>query len=80
MARAFLAAGNAGADEEQSARSQIFGAADGVLIERVAAVDDDIARLEIGDDVIDEVIHRLPGLDEHHHSAWPLEVADHFLD
>jgi len=33
VARAFLATGDAGADEEQSACAQVFGAADAVLIE-----------------------------------------------
>ena len=78
--RALFAAGDAGADEQQPAGAQVLGAPDGVLIQRVAPVDDDVARLEVRDDAIDDVVHRLPRLDEHHHAARPLEVADHFLD
>src|SRR5580658_10703084 len=46
MARAFLAAGNAGADEQDAFGGQILGAAIGVGVERIAAVDDDVARFE----------------------------------
>ncbi len=44
-ARAFLAAGNAGADVKQPLALDVFRAADGVLEQRVAAVNDDVARL-----------------------------------
>ena len=47
VARAFLAAGHAGADVEQALALDVFGAADGVLEERVAAVNDDVAGFEV---------------------------------
>ena len=45
--RAFLAAGNAGADEQQPLAFQILDAAVGVLEKRIAAVDDDVARFQV---------------------------------
>ena len=32
------------------------------------------------EDVVDELVHRLAGLDHEHDAAGPLEQADHFLD
>ena len=46
-ARAFLAAGDAGADEQQALALEVLRAADGVREVRVAAVDDDVARLQV---------------------------------
>ena len=68
-ARAFFAAADAGADVEQSFALAIFHAAVRVLEQRVAAVNDDVAGLEMRDELLDEFVHRLAGLDEHHHAA-----------
>ena len=79
-AGAFFAAGNAGADVEQALGLDVFRAADGVLEEGVAAVDDDVAGFEVREEVLDELVHRLAGLDHEHDAAGLLEQADHFLD
>jgi hypothetical protein len=47
-ARAFFAAGDAGADEENAFFGEILGAAVGIGEQRVAAVDDDVAGFEMG--------------------------------
>src|SRR5208282_6769485 len=43
MTRAFLATAHAGADVKQALAFDVFGAADGVLEQRVPAVNDDVA-------------------------------------
>jgi hypothetical protein len=58
VARAFLAAGNAGADEENAFFLERVVAAHGVLVEGVAAVDDDVAFFEQRHEQVDEFIHR----------------------
>ena len=60
--------------------STYFCAAVGVLEQRVAAVDDDVAGFEVRDELLDEFVHRLAGLDQHHHAAGRLELGNHFLD
>jgi hypothetical protein len=56
---ALFAAGDAGADIVEPL-GQSHGAALGVLEERVAAVDDQVARLEQGLELGDDLIHRPP--------------------
>jgi hypothetical protein len=47
---------------------------------RIAAVDDDIARLEMRNDGIDKSIDRWAGFDQQEHFAGTLQVGDQFLD
>src|SRR5438874_1952849 len=63
MTRAFFATRNSGADVEQSLGLDIFGAANSVLEERIAAVNDNIAGFEQRQEVLDEFVHRRAGLD-----------------
>jgi hypothetical protein len=56
VARAFFAAGNAGADVEQPLAFDILRAAFGVGIVGVAAVDKDVALGEEGEAVIDDIV------------------------
>ena len=71
---------HAGADVEQALALDVFHAAIGVLEERIAAVDDDVAGFEMREELLDEFVHGLAGLDEHHDAARALQLADHFLD
>ena len=80
VTRAFLAAGDAGADEEHSLTLQVLGSPDGVREVGVAAVDDEVASLEMGQHRLDEIVHCLPGLDHEHDLAGPLQHADHLFD
>ncbi len=77
--RAFLAAGDTGADVEQALALDMFRASDGVGEMRVAAVDDDVARFEHRDEFLDEIIDRLAGFHQQHHLAGSSEVAGEFL-
>ena len=57
-ARALLAARDAGADEEAALRLDVGGAPDRVGEERVAAVDEDVARLGVRQHRLDELVDR----------------------
>ena len=78
--RPFLAAGDAGADEEEPLRLQVPGAAGRVGVVGVAAVDQDVARLEQRDQLVDHVVDRRPGLDHDHDLARRLQGGDQLLD
>ena len=60
--RPFLAAGDAGADEEEALRLQGLGAPGRVGEVGVAAVDQDVARLEQRDQLVDHLIDGGPAL------------------
>ena len=79
-ARALLAAAHAGADVQQAFALDVFHAADGVLKKRVAAVNDDVAGFEVRQEMFDEFIHGLAGLDHEHHAARFLEQRHHFFE
>lgn len=66
LQRPLLAAGDAGADVQQPLALHVLGPADGVGEVAVAPVDEDVARLQVGDHLLDEVVHRRPGLHHHH--------------
>ena len=76
LERAFLAAGNTRANVEQPACLNFSRAAFGVGVERVAAVDNDIARGEQGSEMGDEVVDRWPSLHHHHDLARSLNRRD----
>lgn len=57
FAGAFFAAGNASADEAEAFFSEISVTALGGLVEAVAAVDDDVALVEEGDELLDHRVH-----------------------
>ena len=69
LARALLAAGDAGADEAQAAGGQLGRAALGVGEQAVAAVDQDVAGRQQRRDLRDHVVHRRAGVDHHQHLA-----------
>src|SRR5438046_7005594 len=52
---------------------QVFGAADGVREKRVAAIDNQIARLELGQQLLDEFVDGFARFDHQHDLARPFE-------
>ena len=78
--RALLAAGNAGADEVQAALAHRLLAADGVGVERVAAVDDDVAFFHGVGELVDDGVGRVAGLDHDDHPPRLLQRVQEFLD
>ncbi len=79
-ARAFFAARDAGADEEDAFCGEVFGAAVGVSEERVTAVDDNVAGFKVRQDMADHLINDVAGLDHQHDAARALEQADKVFD
>ena len=73
MARSLLAAGDAGADEVKAFRFYPLRALLSVLEPGVATVDQDVAAVEKGHDLLDGLIDGRAGLDHHHDSARPLD-------
>ncbi len=75
---AFLAAGDSGSDVEEAFGFDVGGAADGVLEEAIAAVDDDVAGFEDSEEAFDELVDRLAGFDHEHDAARAFEEGGHF--
>ena len=78
--RAFLAAGNPGADEVQAVLGQLFRAADRILEKGVAAVDENIAFVEQRAQLFDDVIGAFTGLDHQQDTPRRFERGDEILD
>jgi hypothetical protein len=78
--RPFLAARDARANVEQAPRLERPRTPRGVGVMRVAAVDQDVARLQKRRDFLDHLVHGRAGLHHHHHLARPLERRDQFID
>ena len=70
---AFLASAHAGADVEDALLGKRLVAPNGVLEERVAAVDDEVPRLEVRNQLVDEVVDRIARFDHEHDLAGPAE-------
>ena len=78
--RALLAAGDARADEVQAALADRLLAADGVGVEGVAAVDDDVAFFHRVGELVDDGVGRVAGLDHDEHPARLLQRGKEFRD
>ena len=76
---AFLAAGDAGADVENPAFTQLARAPRRVLVVRVAAVDEHVSRIEQRRQRLDHPVHGTARLDHEHHATWPCELRDELL-
>ena len=74
--RPLLAPGDAHADEADAGVLEFGEAAVGVRVERVAAVDQDVARLEMRQKLGDHVVDRLSGLDHDDEGARPGDRGD----
>jgi hypothetical protein len=69
-----------GTDKEQALGLELVGSSDRVRVVRVTTVNDDVALLEVGLELADEVVHGLTGLDEEDDSPWGLELGAQLLD
>jgi hypothetical protein len=79
-ASAFLTAGHAGTDEEETLFLKRLFAADGVGPESVTAVDDDVARLEHGREAVNYRVGGFAGLHEDDGLAGLREGGGEFLE
>lgn len=80
VAGTLLTTGNTAADEADTLAVKVLCAAGGVWEMRVAAINDDVALLEVGEESLDEVIDGLAGHDEEHDAAGGLELGAELLD
>jgi len=80
LARPLLATGDPGADVEQALGLDPRGSPDGVVVVGVAAIDDDVTLIEQTEQSLDEIVHRLAGLDQQHHSSGCGERINQLLD
>ena len=80
MTGTFLTARDTGADEEKALGLELLGAADRVGVVRVTTVNDDIALLKVGDELLDESIDSRASLDEEDDLAGALELRAELLD
>ncbi len=76
---ALLAAGDARPDEVDTALAQLLLPATGVLEVGVAAVDDDVAVLQQGRELLDHRVRRFPGLHHDHQAPGALQRGDELL-
>jgi hypothetical protein len=80
VAGTLLTTRDTGADEADTLGVEVLCAAGGVWEMRVAAINDDVALLEVGEESLDEVIDGLAGHDEEHDAAGRLKLGAELLD
>lgn len=80
VASTLLTARDTRPNEEQALGLEFLGAANGVGIVGVTAVDDDVARLKVGLELLDEIVNSLASLHEENNLARALELGDELLD
>jgi hypothetical protein len=80
LQRALLAAGDARADEVQAPFPHRLLAADRVGVERVAAVDDDVALFHRVGELLDDGVGRVARLDHDDHAPRLLQGVQELLD
>jgi len=75
-----LASRDTASNKEEALGLELLSAADGIGEVRVASVNDDITSLEERQDLGNEVVDGLAGLDEHHDLAGTLQLLAELLD
>lgn len=80
MASALLSPRNTGADKQETLSLELLGSADRVGVVRVTAIDDDIAVVEIGNELLNKGINGITGLNEEDDFAWLLQLCNELLD
>ena len=80
IAGTLLAARDARTHEEEALSLELLGTANRIREVGVATIDDNVAGLEEGDELLDEVIDGGTGLDEEDDLAGALELAAELLD
>lgn len=75
-----LSSGHTRANKQKALVFEFLGTTDGIGIMRVSTIDDDIARLEMGNKLLDETVDGIPSLDEEDNLARTLELGSKLLD
>ena len=80
MSGTLLSSRNAGTNEQEALFLEFLGPSDGVGVVGVAAINDDVTLLKMGDELLDEGVNSVAGLDEEDNFAWPLQLGSELLD
>ena len=80
MASALLTTGHTRADEEKTLGLELLGAADGIRVVGVTAINDNVSRLEVRDELLDELVDGRTGLHEEDDLARTLELSAELLN
>lgn len=75
-----LTTGHTGANEQEALALKLLGATDRIGVVRVTAVNDDVTRLEMGNELLDERVDSGTGLHKKDNLARPLELSAELLD
>ncbi len=80
LERSFFSTRNTRSDEQEPFAFDLLGPTFGIDVMGISTVDENIARLEVGCQLIDQIVDGWTSLDEHHHHPRSLEVLDHLWD
>lgn len=75
-----LTTGNTGSDEVDTLLGEVLGTTVGVRVVRVTTINDDITLLDVGQQLLDEIVHGRTGHDEQHDTSRSLELHAELLD
>lgn len=71
---------NTRTNEQETFGLKLLGTADRIRVVRVSSIDDDIALLEVRDELLNEAVNSVTGLDEENDLARALELGHKVLD
>ena len=80
MSSTLFAAGDTRADEEETLCFEFLTAADGIGIVGITTIDDDVTRLHIFDELLDEGVDGSAGLDKENDFAGLFEFGAELFD
>lgn len=80
MAGTLLSSRNTRTNEQEAFLLEFFGPADGVGVVRVAAINDDITLLEVGDELLNKGVNGSTCLDKEDDFSWLLQLCNELLD
>jgi len=80
MTGTLLSSRNTGTDKQQALFLELLGPSDRVGIMGVTAINDDITLLQMGDELLDEGVNGVTGLDKEDDFAGPLQLGSELLD
>lgn len=80
MTCSLLTTGDTRSNKKKTFGFTLLCAADGIRVVRVATIDDDVAFLEVGCQLNNEIIDSISGLHEEDDFAGPLELGHELLD
>jgi len=80
MASTFFTTRDTRTYEKEALCLEFLGTADGIGVVRVSSVDNDVTGLKVRNELSNEIVDCLTGLDEKDNFAGPLELGTELLD